>query len=234
MKHIFTKDALAGIDIFQHLTEEQIDVLCTQIKKVHYKKNTEIYTLGVTPEFVYIIEKGSVKLGITALNGKSLTKEIVYDNDIFGENIFTNNPQTQEVAEAMTDSILLAIPVHIFRQLAVKNVIFANQVMSLILYKLQDIETRLQNFVFCKAKERIVDYLFRSGQRRGIKIGFKECLITHGITHKEIAYLTDTSRQTVARIMNELKRANFIHYESRKSSKILIRDMVLLQNYRED
>ena len=52
------------------------------------------------------------------------------------------------------------------------------------------------------------------------------------MSHKEIAYLTDTSRQTVARILNELKKENFIHYGSRKSSKILIRDMDVMKDYK--
>ncbi|MBK8349425.1 MAG: helix-turn-helix domain-containing protein [Saprospiraceae bacterium] len=39
------------------------------------------------------------------------------------------------------------------------------------------------------------------------------------MSHKEIAYPTDTSRQTVARIMNELKKKNCIHYGSNKAVK---------------
>lgn len=224
-------DTLRKITLFQHLKDEEIALITANSKRVKYSKNTSIYNIGEKPEYVYSIEKGSVKLGITSSNGKTLTKEIIYDQDIFGENIFTKNPITQENAETMTDTVLFKIPVHIFEQLAINNPAFANQVMAIILSKLQSIENRLQNFVFCKAKERIIDFIYRTGVRHGIKIGLNECLISHGISHKEIAFLTDTSRQTVARILNELKRENFIHYGSRKSSKILIRDLSLLQNY---
>ncbi|MBL0098967.1 MAG: winged helix-turn-helix domain-containing protein [Saprospiraceae bacterium] len=86
-------------------------------------------------------------------------------------------------------------------------------------------------FPFEKQKERIVNFIYRSGLRKGIKIGLNERLIDQGMSHKEIAYLTDTSRQTVARIMNELKKENYIHYGSNKSSKILIRDMQVMQEY---
>ena len=230
MTRIITTDKLKNLTLFQHLTDKELEVIVTEIQIFKYKKNTEIYQLGVEPEFVYIIDNGSVKLAISSANGKALTKEIVYDQDIFNENVFTKNPVTQEYAETMTDTTLYAVPVHIFRQLAKNNTAFANQVMAIILSKLQHVESRLQNFVFCNAKERIINYLYRAGLRRGIKIGQKECLISHGITHKEISFLTDTSRQTVARILNELKRDNFIHYSSRKSSKILIRDLATLQH----
>ncbi len=231
MARNITTVELKNIALFQHLTDQELKTIVTEIQILNYKKNTEIYQLGVEPEYVYIVDKGSVKLAISAANGKALTKEIVYDMEIFNENVFTQNPVTQEYAEAMTETTLYAIPVHIFRQLAKNNTAFANEVMAIILSKLQHIESRLQNFVFCNAKERIINYLYRAGLRRGIKIGQKECLISHGITHKEISFLTDTSRQTVARILNELKRDNFIHYGSRKSSKILIRDMATLQHF---
>lgn len=233
MTTTITPETLRNITLLQQLSEAELDVLAEKIQCISYKKNTEIYALGVEPQFVYIIEKGSVKLAISSTNGKALTKDIAYEQDIFSENVFTKNPLTQEFAETMSDTSLYAIPVDTFRQLAINNAAFANQIMTTIISKLQLIEDRLQNFVFCKAKERIVNYLYRAGMRRGIKIGQKECLISHGITHKEIAFLTDTSRQTVARILNELKRDNFIHYGSRKSSKILIRDLVLLQNFSE-
>ena len=104
--------------------------------------------------------------------------------------------------------------------------------MNIVVTKLQNIEDRLQNFVFRKAKERIVDFIYRSGLRKGIKIGANECLIDHAMSHKEIAWMTDTSRQTVARILNELKKEDYIHYGSRKSSKILIRNMEVMHQYK--
>ena len=183
-------------------------------------------------EYVYFVEKGSVKLGIFASCGKSLTKDIIYDAGLFGENIFSANTKYKEFAETMMETKLFKIPVETFRLLVVQNSAFANEVMNIVVTKLQNIEDRLQNFVFRKAKERIVDFIYRSGLRKRIKIGVNECLIDHGMFHKGIAWMTDTSRQTVARILNELKKEDYIHYGSRKSSKILIRNMEVMHQYK--
>lgn len=218
--------------VFKHLTPDQISVLADHAAFVHIPKHQMIFNIGTKMEYVYVIEKGSVKLGVYAENDKSLTKDIIYENGIFGENIFSTNDKTREFAETMLDTKLYKIPVNVFRQMVTQNSLFANTVMNIILTKLQIIEERLQSFVFCKAKERIVDFIYRTGLRKGIKIGIKECLIDHGMSHKEIAYMTDTSRQTVARILNELKKEDYIHYGSHKSSKILIRDMEVMQHYK--
>ncbi len=224
--------SLRSISLLNTLTSNQFDTLAANTIFEIVPKNSIVYEIGTNIEYVYLVEKGSIKLGIVASCGKTLTKDICYDNEIFGENIFSSGCITKEYAESMTETRLFKIPVELFRAIVIENHAFASQIMNVIVTKLQNLEERLQNFVFRKAKERIVDFIYRTGLRKGVKIGIKECLIDHGMSHKEIAYLTDTSRQTVARILNELKKENYIHYGSRKSSKILIRDMEIMQQYR--
>ncbi|KXK38876.1 MAG: Crp/Fnr family transcriptional regulator [Saprospiraceae bacterium] len=223
--------SLQQLPVLKALTSDELNRLAQNTIYKKFSKNSLLYQVGETCSYVYLIEKGSVKLGALAASGKMLTKEIIYDKEIFGENVFSTHPLTREYAETMTETKVFMIPVDIFKSIVMENSVFAAEIMNIILAKLQNIEERLQSFVFRRAKERIVDFIYRTGLRKGIKIGFKECLIDHGMSHKEIAFLTDTSRQTVARIMNELKRENYIHYGSRKSSKILIRDMVLLKEF---
>lgn len=47
-------------------------------------------------------------------------------------------------------------------------------------------------------------------------------MIQTKLTHKDIASLTGTSRQTVTTILNELKEANVINFDRKR---ILIRDL---------
>jgi len=189
---------LKDIEILKTLTESQINDLakrCT-MEKVH--KNSKIYEAGQSIDYVYLINKGSIKLGMLAECDKILIKDIVYDQELFGENIFARNVVRKDFSEAMTDTTIFKIPA-------------------------RNLEQRMQNFVFMKAKARIVDFIRKTADRRGIKIGVDETLINHGMSHKEIAYLTDTSRQTVARVLGELKKENLIHFSARKPSKILLR-----------
>jgi CRP/FNR family transcriptional regulator, cyclic AMP receptor protein len=51
-------------------------------------------------------------------------------------------------------------------------------------------------------------------------------MIQTRLTHKDIAALTGTSRQTVTTILNELKQKNMIYFDRRK---ILIRDLEKLK-----
>jgi CRP/FNR family cyclic AMP-dependent transcriptional regulator len=215
---------LKQLPILSALNEDEFNQIANASTYMQYKKGDIIYNYGDVTKGVYILDKGSVKLANTASCGKTLIKDIVYDGDIFGENVFTNEVERKNYAEAATVAKLFIIPIEVFKGLVTSNPAFARMIMDTIIQRIQLLDQRMQNFVFKKAKSRIVDFIMATGKARGIKIGMDECLINHGMSHKEIAYLTDTSRQTVARVLGELKKDNVIHFSTRKPGKILIRN----------
>jgi CRP/FNR family cyclic AMP-dependent transcriptional regulator len=101
-----------------------------------------------------------------------------------------------------------------------------NQVLSLKIFKilgfrLRKMERRIESLVFKDARTRIVDFIRDMAEERGQKVGF-ETMIKNHLTHKDIASLTGTSRQTVTTVLNELREENIINFDRRR---ILIRDM---------
>ena len=85
-------------------------------------------------------------------------------------------------------------------------------------------ERRIESLVFKDARTRIVEFLREMAEEKGQKVGF-EMMIKNHLTHKDIASLTGTSRQTVTTVMNELRDENIINFDRRR---ILIRDMAKL------
>ena len=222
---------LRDFKILKTLTDAEISLLATQAYYEQTVKNNFLYQSGAKSDYVYLICKGSIKLGTLSSDGRTLIKDLIYEGELMGENVFSSENTRNEYAEAMSDCKYFRIESSMFRKLVGQNTSFANDIIHLIVTRMQALEERLQSFVFKKAKVRIVEFIFRTGSRKGIKIGIDEWLINHGMSHKEIAFLTDTSRQTVARVLNELKKENLIHYGTRKSSKILIRNLIGLQHY---
>jgi len=157
-----------------------------------------------------------------------LLKEIVYKYELLGENVITKTKVRNEFAQTLEDCMVLKIPVTFFKALLERNPQLCQELTLVLIAKMSSLENRLSNFVFKKAHSRIVDFLKELANTRGIKIGLQEILVNHGLSHKEIANITDTSRQTVARVLGDLKRQNIIHFSARKPHKILIRDIMSL------
>ncbi|MBT8189639.1 MAG: Crp/Fnr family transcriptional regulator [Bacteroidia bacterium] len=219
---------LKEIELFNTLNDMQIEQLSNQSTLVKIGKGKHLFHSGDRLNHVYILIKGSIKVGRYTLNDKVLLKEIAYRNELIGENFLSENENSREFAQALEDAELFQIPISYFKSLLEHNPDLCQKITGILIQKMANLESRMSNFVFKKAQSRIIDFLKKLAKTKGIKIGFDEVLINHGLSHKEIAYITDTSRQTVARVLGELKRQNIIHFSTRKPHKILIRSTLNL------
>lgn len=219
---------LKDVPFFDSVSDTELTTLNQGSKIIKVKKSKHVYHVGSSKDYVYVVLSGAIKIGRLTVKDKVLIKDIVYDGDLFGENVFVDAGNRTEFAEALKESVVLCIPIKAFKDLALSNGAVTLRLTNLIVSRIQNLENRTQNFVFLKAKQRIANFLRSTASARGIRIGLDELLINHGMSHKEIAYLTDTSRQTVARVLGEFKEENVIHFSSRKPNKILIRDLAAL------
>ena len=219
---------LKEFEILKSLTEAELNFLTNVAAYKTLQRGEHIFNENDPKKYVYLLDKGMVKLASKTEEDRVMIKNIIYDHNIFGENIFAGGTTHTEYAEVMSDVGYFMVPVEYINKLVIENSSFAKAILDVIVKRIQTLEHRIQRFMFQNAKSRIVDFIKRIGENRGIKIGIDECLINHGMSHKEIAYYTDTSRQTVARVLSELKSANLIHFSPRKPSKILIRNMIAL------
>ncbi len=219
---------LRSISLFDSLSDQQIEQVTNQSTFNRHKKGDYIYKSGDDIRSIYLVTKGSVKCGKENSENKTMLKEIVCKSEMLGENIMTRSKVRMEFAQTLEDTETLALPVPFFKDLLEKNPALCQQLTLLLINKMGNLESRMSDFVFKKAQARIIQFLKKLANTQGIKIGIQEILVNHGLSHKEIANITDTSRQTVARVLGDLKRQNIIHFSARKPNKILIRDVMSL------
>ena len=220
-------DLLQEIPYFNSLTQDQLGRVSQHAEYIRYDKKDRIYDYNDSFNSVYFVKSGAIKLGTDVDQDKALVKHISYENDIFGENIFSGNKRT-EYAEVLRDASVIRLDVDVFKSLLTQNNHFATVITEVIIERINTLEKRMKNFIFMKAQNRITGFLKEVAQLKGIKIGMDEVLINHGMSHKDISFMTDTSRQTVTRVLAELKSDQIIHFSARKPSKILIRNMAAL------
>lgn len=216
------------LEIFSDLDDLQLEQLSNQATFDKVKKGQYIYNVGESINYVYLMYKGSVKVGMHTSQDKTLIKEIVYKDELLGENIFSGHQDRLDFSQALENCEYFKIPKSYFKALLERNPSLCQSVTQILIQKMANLESRMNNFVFKKAQSRITEFIMQLAKTKGIKIGLDEILINHGLSHKEIAYITDTSRQTVARVLGELKRQNIIHFSPRKPHKILIRSTMNL------
>ncbi len=128
----------------------------------------------------------------------------------------------KDFAIAMDDDTrMCTISTEEFRGSMAKNPDLSLAVTKTIGEKLRKIERRLESLIFKDARERIIDFMRETADKYGKVIG-DEILVKHNLTHQDIANLTATSRQTVTKVLNDLKDNNLIYMER---NRFLIRDI---------
>lgn len=209
-------------DLFEVLCPKKTPYLEDKHIPGVYKKDDFIYFKDQSSENIYMVSSGRVKIGTYGPDGKEIVKAILTRGEVFGELALAGEDKRQDFAQSMdNDTHVCSMTIADLQDLMVDNKELNLKILKIIGFRLRKMERKIESLVFKDARTRIVDFLKEMAEEKGQKVGF-ETMIKNHLTHKDIASLTGTSRQTVTTVMNELREKNLINFDRRR---ILIRDL---------
>ncbi len=187
-----------------------------------FKRDQIIYRPDEPSQHIYMIADGRVKIGHYLEDGKEVVKAILTKGEIFGELAIAGEESRADFAQAMDENTTVCpMTIQELKDLMFEDKELSFRLLKLVGLRLIRMERKLELLVFKDARTRIIEFLKDSAAWKGKKVGF-ETMIPTKLTHKDIAALTGTSRQTVTTVLNELKEKNLINFDRKK---ILIRDL---------
>ncbi len=168
---------------------------------------------------IYLLLKGKIKIATFNEDGNELIKEIITSPGIFGNLSMNGNVSKDEYADALTHNTLLGVfNVTDFRRLLQENPEMAISYVSIVSGKLQRLEHRHSNLVFCSARSRLIHFIKEWAQADGDKEG-DNIVLKNYLTHTDIGNIIATSRQHVNILLNEFRDAGMLLY-NRKVIKL--------------
>ncbi|MEM7108363.1 MAG: Crp/Fnr family transcriptional regulator [Bacteroidota bacterium] len=210
------------VDLFNMLCPHKVKTMEERHSFNYFKKNDFVYFTNQKAKNIYMIASGRIKIGHYNDEGKEVVKAILGEGEIFGELILTGEEVRTDFAQAMDENTTVCpVSLEDMQALMVENKELSFKIYKLIGLRIKKLERKIESLVFKDARTRIIEFLKDAAAWKGKKVGF-ETMIPTKLTHKDIANLTGTSRQTVTTILNELKESNLIYFDRRK---ILIRDL---------
>lgn len=196
--------------------------LCEILVMKNFKKGTEIHEQFDQNHLIYFIKKGHVKIGIK--EGDEFTmKYVLGKGNIFGESKITTGEESNPYsAVAMSDCLICFIEVERMEEMMEQYPKLHNSILKIAGLKFKRIERRLDDIIYKDADSRIkdflVDFVNENGEVEGNVKSAKNIF-----SHKEIAKLTSTSRQTVNNVISTLRKKGEIEYD-RKEIKLISED----------
>jgi CRP-like cAMP-binding protein len=211
-----------NVDLYELLCPHKVPSMKEKHTFHHYKKHDFIYFEDQPSDHIYLIANGRVKIGSYTRDGRELVKAVLSSGEIFGELALAGEGRRPDFAQALDeDTTVCPMSIDDMQELMAKNKPLNLKIIKLIGLRIKKLERKVESLVFKDARTRIIEFLRDMAMEKGKKVGF-ETMFRNYLTHRDIASLTGTSRQTVTMVLNELKEKNIINFDRRR---FLIRDM---------
>lgn len=218
MKTITKYWFLEGFNLFRKLGVVNLMNMSDILEMDNIPKGKAIEYTDQHKNCVFFLKRGSIKIVNTTNN---TVKYLVKRGNIFGElSLYDKKSAAEEVAYALEDCIICYIDSERMEELMLKHKSLKNGILKIYGLRIQKLERRLHNLVFkdstTRIREFIADYLDEFGETNASG----QLVAKNLLSHKDIANLTNTSRQTVSNTLSTMRKEGIIDYNTQFISDI--------------
>ena len=205
---------LEEFNLFRKLGVITMMSICEILEMDNIDKGSIINLQTVDKRSIFFLKKGVVKI---VDKNTHTVKYVVKRGNIFGElSLYDENMASEEVAYALEDCIICYIEAERMEALMQKHKSLKNGILKIYGTRIKRLERRLHDLLYkdshVRIKEFIADYVTEFGEPD--EIG--NLVAKNLLTHKDIAGLTSTSRQTVSNTLSNMRKDGEIEYDTKR------------------
>ncbi|WP_322489011.1 Crp/Fnr family transcriptional regulator [Chloroflexus sp.] len=212
---------LRTIDIFCDLDPSEIELLGRQTPMQRVPAGTVFFSPEQRAEVLFLLKEGRVRIYRLSPDGKVLTTAILEERTIFGEMTLLGQQLHSHYAEALTPCLLCLMSRDDVKRLLLSDPRIATRIVEILGQRLVSAEQRLSDFVFKNLPQRLASLLLQLSQAPKPRL-FRPSSAQREIslTHEALAEMVGAYRETVTKILNELRGQGLI--ELRRGRIILL------------
>jgi CRP/FNR family cyclic AMP-dependent transcriptional regulator len=221
---------LSLVDIFEPLSEEDIEQLNGQLSDVHLEPGEIFYTPQDRSERLFLLWKGRVRIYKTT-NGREFTLATVEAGTIFGEMALTAQQLEGAHAQAMEASELSIMQRADLECLILDKPEVGLQITHLLSERLRRYETRLEAITLKGITARLASLLVLFLESEGVVTGDHSLKIPTHYTHQHLGTMVGDNREAVTRAFGHLQDEGIVELRRRL---IYVPDAEALRRRAED
>ena len=211
MKAITKYWFLEGFNLFKKLGMLNMMKICEILEMDNIEKGNPITLSTDHKNSIFFLKKGSVKIVNTTNDS---VKYVVKRGNIFGElALYNKEAANEEIAYALEDCIICYIESDRMEGLMEKHKSLKNGVLKIYGLRIKKLERRLSDLLYKDSATRIEEFINEYVKEFSEKNKTNLLVAKNLLTHKEIANLTNTSRQTVSNVLSNMRKENIINYD---------------------
>ena len=203
------KDAqnlLKNVELFNHLTDEQISELANQSREVQFRKNAILMTEGDAGESMYVIASGLVKVFVSDEDGKELVLYEQGEGAVIGDiALLDDEPRSASVA-TLENTTAIMINKSDFLRIMQSSPEMALGIIRSLTQRLRHATEGSRSLALDNVYRRLADKLLELSKEAGDGV----LQLPKKYSHQELGNMIGASREMVGKVMAELIKGEYV------------------------
>lgn len=205
---------LSQVELFSHLTEEQLQQLALQARETNFRKHTVIMSEGDRGDSMHIIKSGSVKIFLSDDDGREL---VLYEQGAgaaIGDIALLDDAPRSASVTALEPTSVLTISKEAFLECLRQSPDTAINIIRSLTTRLREATEGSRRLALDNVYRRLTDKLH---ELAGLdpNIGFEPngdqpSQLPRKYSHQELGNMIGASREMVGKIMAELVKGEYV------------------------
>ncbi len=214
MKGIAKTWFLKRIHLFDNLSDDDMQTLDERTRMAHYPGRKLIFDAGQPSDAVYLLKSGRVKLS-RVQGGRELVLAILEPGEVFGEVAALANVPHETRAVVMENAAICIIGKSDFEEMLARRPKLSIRLTKLIGLRLHRIETRIHDLLYQDVTHRLARLLLDLTEEMGESQDDGAIRIKARLTHRELANLIASTRETVSLTLGHFRDQGLIRFDRR-------------------
>lgn len=195
----------SSIPFLACLSAQEIDTLKKKLIEKRFNRGETILHEEDTPNYIYFIYSGKVKVIQISQDGRERILAIHKRGDFFGEMAVLDGKTSPATVVALEDAEVAFLGREDFESQILKNTTALRELILMLCGRIREAWLMLRVAAFSDAEDRMRAVLKNMCDHFGVADS-RGTILNLKLTHKDLAYLASTSRETATRLLNSLEK----------------------------
>ncbi len=205
-------ESLRTIPLFSKVSSADLEALASRLIERRYPKHATIVEEGLPGDYMYVIREGRVKVTKASEDGREKIMDFLEAGNFFGEMSLLDMAPRSASCETLEPARLLALSRNDFLDLLRRSPDLALAVIQVLTLRLRETDEQASSMSFLRVKERTMGLLSRMAK----ELDDSGRRLTPTLTHQQIADMIGTSRETVTRVVKQLKEEGWLDQRGKR------------------
>ncbi len=201
-----TIELLGTVELFSHLSEEQLTLLSSHSREIQFRKNAVLMTEGDIGESMYVIQSGLVKVYVSDEDGKELMLYQQGPGAVIGDiALLDDEPRSASVSTLEKTSAIM-IGKASFLQCLQESPEMSLGIIRSLTQRLRQATEGSRSLALDNVYRRLADKL----QELSVEAPNGSHRLEKKYSHQELGNMIGASREMVGKVMAELIKGEYV------------------------